>query len=536
MLAACTVFAQKDSLKAVIEVENDYNPVVIKATKLNSTPLVETATENTPLDLMFSHKATLYNRFASERNVKEILPKQEACLPGYARLGYGNGNNIDAKAAYRISPSKNEQIGLLFSLNGFKTSADGYNEHKWDSRFFTTWVGGEYTRRFKNFTMNIGAEANNKVFNYQTIQPAITTDKQNNGSYGIRADMESHGMGAFSYKTNAAYTLRTKKYSNGDNNRINENHLELGGSIAYELPNEDLRRIGTDVSIDGFIYNDALKPQYGNKYDNYTLIGLNPFIDLRLDNWDIRLGAHADMLTANGAFIAFAPDCHIEGYMSRNLTLYVTATGGRKPVTFAMLDAMSPYNYYMQGNEQYTPIYTVADITAGTRISFESATVNIYAGYSYTKDDMLPTVSENGILFTGFEQHASRSIYIGGRFGYDHAGWLNLCADARYNNWNCTSSDNLLLYKPMITVALNAEARLSKGIYANIGYTFERYTKGEESRCDSMNELAARIRYQMSKQIGIFISGRNLLGSDYFAYPGYIAQGANVIGGISIGF
>lgn len=536
MLAASSVFAQKDSLRAVIEVENDYNPVVTKATKLNSTPQVETATENAPLDLVFSQKATLYGRFASERNVKEILPKQEECFPGYARLGYGSGNNIDAKASYRLDLNKNERIGMFFSFNGFKTSVDAFDGGDWDSRFFTTWLGSKYTRRFDDFTMNIEAEINNKVFNYQTVEPSIMTNKQGYGSYGIKAGLVSHTMGALSYKADAAYTMRTNRYSDGGNNGTTENHIAIGGSIACELPHETTRRIGAELLVDGFIYNDALKPQYGNKYDNYTAIRINPFVDLRFDDWKIRLGAHADMLTANGTFIAFAPDCRIEVPAGKDITLYATATGGRKPVTFALLDALSPYNYYMQGDEQYTPIYTVADITAGTRISLEPLTVNIYAGYSYTKDDMLPVVSDNGILFTAFEQRASRNLYIGGRFGYDYAGWFKFCADARYNNWNCTKSDDLLMYKPMLSVALNAEARLYDGLYANIGYTFERYTEGEEARNENKNELDARIRYQINKQIGVFVTGNNLLGSDHCVYPGYIAQGAYVTGGASIGF
>ena len=98
MLMCSSIFAQKDTLNAVVQVENDYNPKVAKATKVTSTPQVEIQNNNTPLDIIFSQKTYPYRNFTGERNVKETLPKLQKQYPGYARLGYGTNNNIDAKA------------------------------------------------------------------------------------------------------------------------------------------------------------------------------------------------------------------------------------------------------------------------------------------------------------------------------------------------------------------------------------------------------------------------------------------------------
>ena len=54
-LFATTLFAQKDSLNAVVKVENEYNPIIVKAIKPSFTPQVENTSGNAPLDLVFSH-------------------------------------------------------------------------------------------------------------------------------------------------------------------------------------------------------------------------------------------------------------------------------------------------------------------------------------------------------------------------------------------------------------------------------------------------------------------------------------------------
>ena len=96
-LFAAITFAQSDSLNAVVNVENDYNPIIVKAVKQSFTPQIEMPTDNTPLDLVFSRSATPFERFVSNRDLSNLLPAQETLYNGYARLGYGNYNNVDAK-------------------------------------------------------------------------------------------------------------------------------------------------------------------------------------------------------------------------------------------------------------------------------------------------------------------------------------------------------------------------------------------------------------------------------------------------------
>lgn len=548
MLAASNLFAQNDTIGAVIQVENNYAPVVVKATKMGFTPQIEIASDHAPLNLIFSQKGEPFKRFVSQRNVKDVLPTQEMCLPGYARLGYGTGNNLDLKAAYRFSFGKRDRLTLFASMDGYNTDID-YNDEEWRSRFYTTEINADYTHNFDNLTLGVEADIKNSVFNY--MQPIFyannlrmpeTTDKQNCGSYALLVKAASNTMGALSYKAYAGFTINNRKYSASIAENIGETRLRAGGTVRYELAHENLYNLGANIDIDGFIHNSALKPEDGpgihDRYSDYALIRLNSFGNLRFGDWKGRLGIHADLVTANSPFLAVAPDIRIEGPLAQGISLYAAATGGRKAASFEMLDALSPYWNYIPGVKQPATVYNLCDISAGVRTTIGALYTNIYAGFSYTIDDLMPTAdAKTSILYTKFIQDNSRDIYIGIDAGYDFGGIVNVEGNIRYDRWGCSDNDDLLMYKPMLTAGIKARARIIEGLYANVGYTFTGYTSGNDDiKIEDKSYLEARISYRLHKQLNLFLQGNNLLDCEYELYPGCLAQGANAMVGASINF
>ena len=65
--------AQNEAPTAVVKVENDYKPEIVQVSKRGFTPTIENGTEITPLELKFSKGSTPFDRFTSERNIKELL-------------------------------------------------------------------------------------------------------------------------------------------------------------------------------------------------------------------------------------------------------------------------------------------------------------------------------------------------------------------------------------------------------------------------------------------------------------------------------
>ena len=536
-LFTATTFAQTDSLNAVVKVENDYNPVIVKAVKQSFTPQIEMPTDNTPLDLVFSRSATPFERFISNRDLTNILPGQEPTSNGYTRFGYGNCNNVDAKLGYRLDVGTNDVINLFASLTGFSCNIDGITMDDWKSRFYDTWLSADYTHRFKNLSFTLLGGVNNNVFNYQSLGTPTGTDKQHNNDFRLMARVISHLSGPFSYNGNIGYQLHTRKYSSGIKERISENQFTAGGEVAFEPGNEQLRNIGLAATLDAFTYNNALKPQY-NEHDDYVSVRMNPFMNFCFDTWKLRLGIHADVLTANGKKISFAPDIKFEGPLSKDMVFYASATGGNKLNTFASFNELSPYWNYSTEDVQITPTYNVFDIETGLRMGFEPLAIHLFMGYDYSKYNLLPIIasSTDFMYTTKFVQDDTRKYYIGGKASYDYSGWLNVTADARFNKWNCDGADELLLFTPMIEANLNARARLYDGLYFGLGYNHVRYTKGDGERIKDMSNLNANISYKFHKQFNAYIQADNLFNKKYFSYAGYMANGINFLAGIEYNF
>lgn len=543
-LFTALTFAQttNDSLNAVVKVENEYNPVIIKATKQSFTPQIEQPGAHRPLDIVFARTASPFDQFISNRDLTDLLPGQPAVSNGYARIGYGNCNNTDLKGAYTFGLGENNQLDLFASLTGYKCSIDALKKgsRDWDSRLFDTWFTADYTHNFRYLTMKVSGALNNNVFNYQPAGFAtlLATDKQHGNSYSLSAEIESNLSGAIAYKANAGYSLNTRKYSAAAEERISENRFTAGGEFTYEIPDDQLRNVGIAADLDAFTYNNALKPA-NSGYDNYISIRTNPFMNFRFETWKLRLGIHADILTANGKKLALAPDIRFEGPITDYITFYASATGGNKLNTFSTLSEESPYWCYRNDQPQHSPTYEVFDIETGARISMGQFGLHFYMGYDYNKYNLLPTISYNNaqsLIFTDFVQDDTRKYYIGGKATFDHGGWLDISADARYNKWDCDGEKNLLLYTPMIETVLKARTRIYEGLYAGLKYEYTRHTKGDDGRIRDTNNLGAEVFYRFNSLLRAYIQGDNLLNKNYYSYAGYLSRGINFTAGVEFNF
>lgn len=526
LLFATAAYSQKDSINAVIRVENRYNPVVTKAAKKGVTPAIEQNTA-APLKLEFSQQAAPFTGFASERDVTALLPKQDESLPFYIRGGYGTGHNTDNKITALLHPGERDEVSAIATFNGYNTQLDGI-EGEWDSRMFTTHIGARYAHTFDKMVLGATASYGNKVFNYQRWQP---TDKQNvqRGNFGLFG--KSLLAGPLSYEFGAAYSRinykRTPFLLNANEDiigHIAENRISVNGLFKYELTGELLRSAGLGIEADNYSYGGC------SLFDNFFSLNLNPHANILFKGMTMRLGAQLSVITKHNAFLAFAPDLSIEGKVGEKFTLYTTVTGGRDAACVEAMEQLTPYWAANPTKAQYT----VADIKAGTRFSHKGFSADVYAGYSYTKDEFLQsyTITESGIGAYIAQDNVKRT-YVGLYTAYDYKGRIKATAAARYNHYGC-DEEELLFMKPQVEVELGAQARLLDDFYVNLGYCFATY--GHDNLSKNKNELNLRASYRFLNRYSAFVEGNNLLNQEYFKYAGYYEQGINMLLGLSASF
>lgn len=529
LVASTTLFAQNDdSLDAVIQVENQYNPVVTKAPKQHFIPQTDETRNSNPLELEFSQKSNPFKGFTSERNIKELLPVQENALPGYARVGYGTGNNIDALVSYKYKINKQDEVKAMGGLKGYNTDIDGI-AGKWDSRMYSSWINTEYIHKAEGATYNAYANFNNNVYNYYSLGD----DNQNNKKYNIGVNTVSTIAGPWAYGLNVEYTRDEYRYFFGRKKSFAENNIVADGFLKYEFTDDTWRDVNVGLTLDNYSY-DGVMP-----FKHYFSATLTPSVNLLYGDTKVRIGAHINMLSDNGGFLAIAPDLAFDTAINDYVALYATVKGGRRVNGFAELGEASPY----WASAQPEPSYTIADVTAGTRISIEMVSIELLTGYAYTKDDLLTYTdvsfdSNNNPLaiYSGVAQENTKLFYAEANAGMDVNNRLRISAKARYNYWSCNHK-YLLMMKPKTIVEANAEARLFEGLSLNVAYAFATYAnKGLFGEAERKKELSARLNYKFMERFGAFIEGHNLLDNDYFRYAGYIEPGRSVLFGMSASF
>lgn len=542
LLTTGAMYAQNDTISTVISVENDYTPIVSSVQKRNFTPQTEISIPAVPLNLMFAEEGLPLKNFTSDRNVLSSLPKKELPYRGYARMGYGLRNRLDAAVGYRYNATKRDIIDVYAGINGFNAERENItSDNKWNSRFYSSFVTAGYTHNFNKVALNVKADIGNDVFNYQ---PAIyypyinATDKQHSNLYRFTLSAISRNEGNIYFNANAGYELNTRKYSAGFESMQAENRFSINGGIKWTPENEELKGLGADISTDIFTYNDVMK-QGVLPYEAYTSLRFNPFIDLAFNAWRIRLGAHLDFLTNIGDAFSISPDVTVEGYIGERLTLYASATGGSRVNSFNLLNTISPYwNYDSSAAAQFLPSHKLFDVVAGGRVRLEKFNIDIFAGYALTDDDIVPTIAGDGdfLTYTSLIQCRTQQFYAGTRLGYEWNNKYSVSGEAQYEHWSCGMDDNLLAFKPALTLKLNGKAEIIENLLFNLSYTFTHYKKSKFIDTDIRNELNASLSYDIFDWLGVYLEGHNLLNSKYYKYALYREMGASALIGATLNF
>lgn len=542
VLLSCTAYAQTDTLRAVVNVHNEYNPVHIKVNKKSFVPTTTgSETRKSSPSYEFTREAMPFGGFVSERSTKELLKGQETPYHGYARAGYGTDNGLDLKAAYRRDITARDNINAVASVDGYKSELDGvFNE--WESRMYRSMASLGYTHLFDYLKLSAGADFCNRVFNYQNAGfMQSMTDKQNSMSYGAHIGGESRLAGAFGYDFNAAFTHNSRKYTTGEENSIYENRISAGGNVWYDINSGGVSKVGMLASADFFLYNNTLR-NAAHPYDNYCSIDIDPYIGFLIKGWRVRIGTRMNIVTANSAAFAIAPDIVVEKELGNVVSLYAKATGGRTDNSFARMESITPYwNFDAENSIQLKPTYKVFDATAGTRVTFGAVSADFEAGYAYTKDDLLQCFNHDdryskiGFVCSNFAQDDTHNAHATLRAGYDLGGWMKVAADARYDYWKCDSKE-LLMMKPQVTCNINTEFKPVRGLTLNADYNFTYFAKSPNGRISNKSELSMRASYDIFPWLGVYIQGENLLGDRYFEYAGYETRGARGLFGVTANF
>ncbi|KAA6334861.1 hypothetical protein EZS27_016864 [termite gut metagenome] len=539
---------QDTAINRVVVVEQQYNPEIQDAQKINVLPQVQEPT--------VAHNTVEYDTSVSPSNSipTDIIPvftgteeEREKAKRGYIRAGYGNYGNLDVKGNY-LFLSEKDKVNLSLSADGtngkLTLPVDYGNGYEWKSRYYQTRAGLDYEHRFKQTVLELGGHGQVSDFN---LLPTPVDWKQQfvlgDAHVGLRSFGETLPL-RFQLETNLLYYSRKN-----DRLRLNGSTINNKETIGHTKANiaagiSDTQFVGIAFKMNNVFYDNP-------GFSNYTTLDMNPYYELNDEGWKLHAGINVDVSLGYGKELQLSPDVLLQRTFSDSYVLYAKASGGRQINDFRQLEVTSPYAE-LTSQEPIANTYEQINATLGFKASPVSGFwFNVYGGYQSLKDDLyqwgsliLHDADDSFSLQTvSFKQAETFNLYAGIRLAYAYKDRFNLSANGNSYAWGTTDSDWVgtnyepaLYFKPAYSIDLSADIQPYRGLTFRLGYEYIARKKMGNENIAAINDLNFGATYRLYKGLSVYVRGGNLLNREYQYYYMYPTEGIHVLGGVSVRF
>ena len=555
---AASAQQQDTTLVRTVVVENEYNPTVMDASKINVLPKVEEPTvPKTHIDYSATVRpVSAWNYQAMNPIVKEW--KADAAYRGYLRAGYGNNGNVDAQLGYLWDISKKDRLNLEASFGGWNGDMRGWHWQEnnwmgndWTSRLYNTQVGLDYKHAFKKVDLMLGGKYRSQVFNYMPHVMAefmcgtgrsFTTHQHQTLANGYIGFASTDKDMPIQFAAEAGMRYFKMKYATMYQKDGNENNLYVKGDVWKKIGDES--RAGLKVKFDNYSYSSE-------SMDGATAVDLNPYYGYENDDWRVRLGANVDWWsgvynigTGDENKIYVSPDVSVEHFFADSYVFYAKAGGGRQTNSFYQLTTQySPY--WM--TRDLLPTYVALDAALGVKGSpMNGLWFNLSGGYKITENDFVPVglTADYDAYFASVTDCKTKLFYGTGELKYDFKDVWNMYLKGTYYSWKSegmmlsTTPDaadlDVLGLLPEFEINAGVGFKVLEGLKVNVGYDLVKRRDGD--RYDPISNLHAGADYALLKNVSIFAKVNNLLNKEYVRHDGYPAQKLNLLAGVSLQF
>ncbi len=555
-LLAQTTQPKDTTMNRTVVVEQEYNPDIMDASKVNVLPKVEEPTVSkkeveyaTTFFPATSVPAGLMNPYTG----KEIQPES---APGYVRSGYGNLGNLDILANYLFRLSKKDKLNVRFQMDGMdgKLTLPYTDGEKWNAFYYRTRANVDYTHQFNKLDLNIAGNFGLSNFNFL---PGSVNSKQKFTSGDFHAGIHFIDETAplrFNAETNLLmYERQHNMISENDaNTAIKETIIRTKGDVTGAI--NDQQSVTIALEMNNLLYSGYTKnPSTGDEYfKNYTTLLVNPYYELNNDDWKLHIGANVDLSFGFDKSFRISPDVTAQYIFSDSYIVYAKATGGKKLNDFRRLENICPYgelpNVGTLSSWGYIqrPVDTYEQIngSVGFKASpYPGVWFNVYGGYQNLKNDLsyfaLDSDNSRSDFYLSFIHDNTDNFYLGSEISYDYKDIVGISAKYTYRNWDSKTEKYLLAVKPVSELSFNVRIHPISALNVNLGYDYvdrEEIKLDDYSSMSAINDLHIGANYNIFKGISVYAQVHNLLNKKYQYYLGYPAKGFNFLGGLSFRF
>ena len=561
LMSLTAAHAQQDStLNRTVVVENQYNPTVMDASKINVLPKVE---EPVVPKMHIDYATSLRPVSAwSHQTMAPIVREagKDTAYRGYLRAGYGNNGNVDAQLGYLWDISKKDRLNVEASFDGWNGELNGWNwqEHcfsneKWDSRMYNTKVGLDYKHAFKKVDFMLGGDYHSRVFNYMipryfngdedpSFDGYFNKQHQTFGNAYIGFASTDKDM-LVQFETQAGIRYFDEKYPTRDyfsGITSTETNLFVMGNVWTNLNEEN--SLGLGFNFDD--YNQAT-----DWADEVMAIEFNPYFAKQNDTWKVRVGAHLDWIGRDVSYsednydkFYVSPDVNVEYIFSDSYVLYAKAGGGRGISSLYELMTIAPYLV----EHSVAPTYMTLDAALGLKASpADGWWFNVSGGYQIRENDVCMCIIGPSVDDMNNKEGDTEVLYATAELKHDYKDLFDFSLKGTYYNWKwdgdippggsfSSQETYALSLKPELEVNAEVGFKPVQGLRVDVGYD---YVKRCNDDCgDPLSNLYAGADYALMKNLSIFAQFNNLLNKEYVTISSFPAQGFNFLAGLSLRF
>lgn len=537
--------ANDSTLNRTVVVENQYNPEVMDAFKVNVLPKLEEPTvEKKNIEYASTPQPLTVWPFVP-MDVITTPQQQRLAQRGYFRASYGNRNNVDVKASYQWNLSSADRLGIMGSVYGFCGKMDGYgiNSEQWDSRLFRTDLSADYKHDTDKICFSLGGNFVSQVFSYMPVYTSLTAQRftMGDGYIGITSRKDAMPV---EFGVQAGMKLFDASHELPLMYALSEKHFFASGYMGGRLHDLSSQKVQVEISFNNLSYNEG---ESGIRWQpNYMQIMANPWYEFCNDAIRLRLGGKATWQNKAGSGFMFAPDIQFDLKFADTYRFFVYAGGGPELNTMRRLNQLSPYWSREKSNPLITT-NTAIDASLGVEGSPRpGVSFSLSGGYKYVQNDLFvnPTPwiepSSTNLFHTFIEQDDSQLFYLNGTISYGYKDLFELSAEGTYYSWmlSADKKNQLLFLKPELKFNLSFRAKVYREFYAHVQYQYESRVNITSSlgRADAINNLMLSAGYEFVRSLNVFVRLDNVLNQNYLTSVGYLGQGFNAMAGLSVRF
>lgn len=458
-------------------------------------------------------------------------------------------------------------VGSLFSpYLDFFHSSGSKNDYRFDAHI-------NELATFKNIvdyspspSTNTGIDLNyKKYFKYHIFNAGIGYNLKTNRYYGFKPDdfptfapVDRNLKQSFNH-----INLDLSLASNYSTNKKLNHSIDLSGYYYFDKHKSSESNVNFDFDVHkNFDVSDMLDYQelgldggisyYGNS-DSLTSatdlkVEMTPYFNGKYGVFNFYIGLNFNLLNTTSTNFYFYPILDVNvNLIPDYLTVFIGVDGNVEKHSYYKLTDLNPWL------ESISPMEWGRNFTAygGIRGNFAQK-VNYSARLSWQKfNNLFFFVNTQDIAGPPFPYNKFTAVYddgsifgIAGEITYAANEKVNIIAGAKFNAYTLDSISDAY-HKPSSEIKLGVSFLTFRklSIWSEVYYYGKRVAldptkvaSGTTIDLDGFIDLNVGLQYSLTNSFSVFLTGNNLLNTDYQRYLNYPVHGIQIMGGIVYNF